>query len=201
MLYIFKHILASLLLLATARTTKSPVLNVLTNAIIETNSSLHQIESAWNIKRYPNFLQSCHMHKSGWELLKWKFTNRILSGLHKGPQNFSVCFMGSGVTAGYDSMQLDLFTKVVEDIMIPAFAKLNIKFYARNVGIASNPSMPYAMCSRSLCGADADIVLWEYTNDCGYPECEGIMEQFIRQTLLIPSHPIIALSYSYTPHW
>jgi hypothetical protein len=35
---------------------------------------------------------------------------RILSAFRHGPQLFVDSFMGSGVTAGYDNIQMDLFT-------------------------------------------------------------------------------------------
>jgi hypothetical protein len=166
-----------------------------------TNKTMSKIARDWDFERYPLFLQSCFLHKTSWDLLKQKFAQRILSAFRRGPQLFIVSFMGSGVTAGYDNIQMDVFTNIVQDIMQPVMSTLNIRFESRNVAIASNPSLPYAMCSPTFAGNDVDILNWEFTYDCGYPECGFIMEQFLRQSLLIPSHPVVALAFSHSAHW
>lgn len=183
------------------RCSYDPILQDLEDARRMTNITMSNIAEEWNIDQYPLFLQSCLMHKSSWEILKRKYSEHILSGLIHGPQIFTVSFMGSGVTAGYDNLQMDVFTNIVESIMFPVLATLSIQFETHNVALASNPSVPYAMCSPTFAGKDVDIIYWEFTYDCGYPECGFIMEQYLRQSLFIPSNPVIALAFSHSPHW
>jgi hypothetical protein len=47
-------------------------------------------------------------------------------------------------------------------------------------------------------GVDADVVHWEQTYFC---EGRPIIEQFIRQAMLMPSQPIVVFSESHTGKW
>lgn len=83
--------------------------------------------------------------------------------------------------------------------MEPAFKALNLKLVAKNVALGNNPCMPYDVCVKIFAGLDADIVQWEQTYNC--PHHGAIMEQFVRQSLLIPSKPIVVFAESHTGTW
>ena len=58
--------------------------------------------------------------------------------------------------------------------------------------------MPYDVCVKIFAGLDADIVHWEQNYFCdGSP----LMELFIRQSMYIPSRPIVVFSEANTGHW
>lgn len=48
-------------------------------ASLITEAILKSIYKAWQVDKYPNFLKSCFMHRSSWELMKLKFMFEILS--------------------------------------------------------------------------------------------------------------------------
>ncbi len=82
--------------------------------------------------------------------------------------------------------------------MKPAFAAMGIDLDSRNVALGNNPCTPYDVCVKYFAGLDADIVHWEQTYFC---EGRQIIEQFIRQAMLIPSQPIVVFSESHTGKW
>lgn len=43
------------------------------------NKAISSLYTEWAIDQYPNFLKSASMHKSSWELMKFKFMEKILS--------------------------------------------------------------------------------------------------------------------------
>lgn len=61
----------------------------------------------------------------------------------------------------------------------------------------------YSCIINLFTGNDADIVHWEQSYNCGGTNVESqtAFEQFIRQSLLLPSQPVIAFSNSATPSW
>ena len=53
-------------------------------------------------------------------------------------------------------------------------------------------------------GKDTDIVHWEQSYNCNPREStisSVPIEQFIRQSMLLPNQPVVVLSTSYTPNW
>jgi len=102
------------------------------------------------------------------------------------------------VAAGHDSFFNQSYPVVVGEMMAPAFSELGVNLVARNVALGNNPCMPYDVCVRIFAGQDADIVHWEQTYNCGD---NPILEQFVRQAMLIPTQPIIVFSESMTAHW
>lgn len=60
--------------------------------------------------------------------------------------------------------------------------------------------MPYDACPRTYAGSNSDIVHWEQTYNCGFGNVE-ILEQFVRQSLFMPTHPLLVFSDSYTSNW
>ena len=67
--------------------------------------------------------------------------------------------------------------------------------------MGNNPCMPYDMCVRTYTGNDSDIVHWEQSYNCGFGDRSIFIEQFIRQSILISSRPIVVLSGSSTQNW
>jgi len=61
-----------------------------------TKKALDDINSEWQIDKFPNFLKSCFMHKMSWEMMKLKFQQRILTALAKPTEKtkFVISFTG-----------------------------------------------------------------------------------------------------------
>ena len=125
--------------------------------------------------------------------------------------------MGSSVTAGHDSPFNVSFPILTGKNMAPAFEALGIQLESRNAAMGNNPCMPYDVCVRTFAGADADIVHWEqrYSSPTHHPtpthhlppsyNCmDGkafLLEEFIRQSIQLPSRPVVVFSDSATPNW
>jgi hypothetical protein len=159
------------------------------------------IEKEWSLQEYPIFLQSVKMRKRGWERMKNRFEKKILEGLKFGHSNFIAGFLGSSVTAGHDSLFSQSFPILIESTMNSSTSVLNVNFIAKNLAIGNNPCMPYDVCPLTFVGPDADLVHWEQTYNCGFGNSRMILETFIRQSLAIPSCPIILFTDSSTPNW
>lgn len=161
------------------------------------NQTLTRITKKWEISSYPSFLSSSYIPSSSWDAMKYKF----LSHLSTPNSTFVISFLGGGSTAGYDISSDHVFHILLDEIMKPIFHHINLPLVIRNVGMGGNLCTPYGLCVRTLAGDDADIILWENTFDCGFPECGFILEQFVRQALSSPSHPILAFGSSHFPNW
>ena len=175
--------------------------------------SINTIYDRWKVGEYPKFLKSCFMHKSSWDLMKLKFVSKIiaaheqqhtLSGqenkheLSSSPVSFVMSFLGSSVAAGHDSFFNQSYPVLVGQTMKPVFDALGIQLVSRNVALGNNPCMPYDICVKIFAGLDADIVQWEQTYNCGD---SPILEQFVRQAMMIPTKPIVVFSESSTFNW
>jgi hypothetical protein len=163
---------------------------------------MDSINATWEIDKYPNFLKSAWMPRHSWDRLVSKFEQRILAAeMTNTKLDFIISFTGSSVTAGHDSAFRDSFPAVTGQLMAPAFADLNINLVADNVAMGNNPCMPYDACVATFAGLDADIVHWEQQFNCWTDYQPRGVEQFIRQSLFMPSRPIVVLSGSETPLW
>jgi hypothetical protein len=61
----------------------------------KTELALKAILKEWDVKDYPNFLKSCFMHKSSWEIMKYKLMQRVLTAsVSKTRKNFVASFLG-----------------------------------------------------------------------------------------------------------
>lgn len=160
------------------------------------DTAIRRIYIDWDIEHYPKFLKSCYMNKGAWELLKLKFTKKIIST--DSSSTFIISFLGSSVTAGHDSLFNESFPTLVGNHMSPVFVSLGIRFESRNVALGNNPCMPYNLCVKTFAGLDADIVHWEQSYNCGD---SPIAEQFVRQAMTIPNQPIVVFSESQTFNW
>lgn len=70
-------------------------LNKLKNALEVTKDSIKKISDEWEIPNYPRFLKSCFMHKSAWEIMKWKYMRKILEKeITKNHVAFVISFSG-----------------------------------------------------------------------------------------------------------
>jgi hypothetical protein len=118
-------------------------------------------------------------------------------------QKFVVSFMGSSVAAGHDSMFNESFPIATKGLMEPAFKAAGIELVTRNAAIGNNPCLPYDACVRVFAGPDADIVHWEQSYNCFGSDGKArvAFEQFIRQSLALPSHPVVIFTNSETPNW
>lgn len=120
------------------------------------NRSIESIYNEWSVREYPLFLKSCFMHKSSWEIMKFKLMSRIISAFEsKEKKSFVISFLGrlfldcyiiifphlisihwlwrfSSVTAGHDS-PFNVSTPVVTgEMMQDSFQALNIFLDSRN---------------------------------------------------------------------
>ena len=167
-------------------------------AMGEAVAAIGKIRTEWQIDKYPNFMQSCGMHKSSWELMKHRFMKAIVQGLDKQDANYHISFMGSSVTAGHDSYLNQSYPILVGEMMKATFAKAGIKFTTSNNAIGNNPCLPYDACVATFAGAHADMVHWEQSYNCFDPDAP---EQFVRQASFMPKQPIVVYSDSTTFNW
>jgi hypothetical protein len=175
------------------------------------DSAINDIYSKWKISEYPKFLKSCSMHKSAWDLMKLKFVSKILAAHEQllavgeagsdhspSPTTYVISFLGSSVAAGHDSFFNQSYPVIVGETLKPVFESLGIRLISRNVALGNNPCMPYDICVKIFAGLDADMVQWEQTYNCGD---SPILEQFVRQAMMIPTKPLIVFSESSTFNW
>ena len=108
-------------------------------------------------------------------------------------------FCYSSVAAGHDSLFNESYPIQVEYIMKESFGYVGMNLVSRNVALGNNTCVPYDLCVKTFAGLDADIVQWEQSYNC--PNNAHVMEQFIRQSMLIPSKPIVVFSESSTATW
>lgn len=136
--------------------------------------------------------------------LQLKFQKKILASLQPNhAQKFVVSFLGSSVTAGHDSPFNKSFPILAGELLRPAFSPLGIAVDTRNAAMGNNPCLPYDVCVKTFAGTDADIVHWEQYFNCGGDDGRKVIEfeQFIRQSLALPSQPVVIFSHSITPNW
>ncbi len=67
----------------------------LTTALATSKGVLDSLRKEWQIEKYPYFLKSCFMHKSSWEVMKWKYMVKILNAaINKKNEKFVISFTG-----------------------------------------------------------------------------------------------------------
>jgi len=173
----------------------------LASSIETAEGALKSLRDRWQVDKYPAVLKSCYMSEASYDSMVNRMTTKILLAESLLPQRLVVAFTGSSVTAGHDSLYSQAFPAVVERIMAPALSELNVEFKSRNVAMGNNPCFPYDACVRTFAGDDADIIHWEQSYNCGFGDKSVFIEQFIRQSVLLPSRPIVVLSGSSTTNW
>ena len=175
----------------------------------QTERALHQLYSRWKITEFPNFLRSVAMSPTSWEVLKVKYQLKILKAMSDGStekknkEKFVISFMGSSVTAGHDTKFNLSVSELTREVMMPAFKAAGIELKVINGAMGNNPCLPYDACVRTFAGPEADIVHWEQSYNCfgtdGNKRVE--FEQFIRQSMALPSQPVVVFTTSSTPNW
>lgn len=184
---------------ASGESSSSALTEKLKAAKVATNAQLSRIHDEWQIDKYPNFLKSCQMHKSSWEMLRLRFMEALISlGGSGGSAPFVISFTGSSVTAGHDSYFNQSYPVVAEGLLLPAFRAAGINLEVRNVAHGNNPCMPYDPCVGTIAGYDADIVHWEQSYNCFD---QPMYEQFARQSAFLPKKPVVVYSESSTANW
>ena len=173
----------------------------------ETDKILQQLFSRWKIAEFPSFLRSVAMSQTSWEVLKVKYQLKILKALSEGStekkEKFVISFMGSSVTAGHDTKFDITFSELTRSVMTPAFKAAGIELEVINGAMGNNPCLPYDACVRTFAGPEADIVHWEQSFNCfGTDASKRVeFEQFIRQSMALPSQPVVVFTTSSTPNW
>lgn len=172
------------------------------------NIAIDAIAFQWAIDKYPNFLRSVGSTRTDWDKLVDKFQQKILQATDPSNINtntsttsFIISFMGSSVTAGHDSPFKQSFPVLVGEKMAPILAVLGVQLETRNVAMGNNPCMPYDLCAQTFAGKDIDMIHWEQTYNCGFGDNQRVLEQFFRQTIMLPNHPLIVFTDSETPNW
>jgi hypothetical protein len=74
---------------------------ILDDSIKATENILNTIFTRWQVKEYPVFLKSVAMSHASWNILKFKYEQKIMSALgDNATPKFIISFLGSSVTAG-----------------------------------------------------------------------------------------------------
>jgi hypothetical protein len=74
---------------------------ILDTSLKATEDILNTIFTRWQVKEYPIFLKSVAMSHASWNILKFKFEQKIMSALGDNTTpKFVISFLGSSVTAG-----------------------------------------------------------------------------------------------------
>ena len=169
---------------------------------------LKRMMERWKIADFPNFLRSVAMSQTSWDVLKVKYQLKILKAMQQGgnkakKEKFVVSFMGSSVSAGHDTQFNITVSELTRTIMNPVFEAAGIHLEVINGAMGNNPCLPYDACVRTFAGPEADIVHWEQSYNCfGTDDKKRVeFEQFIRQSMSLPSHPIVVFTTSSTPNW
>ena len=163
-------------------------------------STLHHIMHLWEVKDYPNFLQSGGMSPEAWTLMKLKLQAKVLeAAVSDKRQKWVVAFMGSSVTAGRDSPVNASVIAHTERMMKPALLPLGVVFRGNPNAHEANPCIPYDLCVHAYAGQEADMVHWEQDYNCGGNAIYA--EYFIRSALHLPNKPIVVFSHSATENW
>lgn len=168
------------------------------------DKEITSLNSRWQIHTHPNFLRSVSMSPTAWDVMRLKFQAKILDASASGKHSrFVIGFMGSSVTAGHDSAFNDSFPVLTGLLMQPALIPLGIEVESRNAAMGNNPCVPYDLCPRTYAGPDSDIVHWEQSFNCfgSDPEKRDVFEAFLRQSIAIPSNPVVVFTSSDTPNW
>lgn len=67
----------------------------LESAMVVVTKAIEVIDAEWSVHQYPLFLKSCSMHKSAWDMMKYKYSQRILSQFTKNTRvSFVISFLG-----------------------------------------------------------------------------------------------------------
>jgi hypothetical protein len=138
------------------------------------NQAMEAIWRDWDVSHFPQFLESGFFPKHSWDRLVDRFQEKVLFAAidPSGMDNFTVSFMGSSVTAGYDVPYKLAFPFLFENRLKPVLDAFNVHIEARNVAMGNNPCLPYNGCVRTFAGRDADVVHFEHFYDCGYGDPE-----------------------------
>ena len=125
--------------------TKDEFVTSLRKASLITSDILQDIVDEWQIRKYPNFLQSAAMTHTSWEVLKLKYQFKLLdnaNGTSSTWNHMVISFMGSSVTAGHDSPFNVSFPILTQELLAPAFKPMKMHLYTRNAAMGNNPCMP-----------------------------------------------------------
>lgn len=85
------------------------------------------------------FLSANNIGKNAWDILKYKFALKIISG---GNQTFLMIFGGSSVTAGHDNYYNESYPYIVKKRMATMLQMVGIELIVHNIG---NISLSLAM--------------------------------------------------------
>ena len=197
------HLLGALvwaLLSRLCSASNAALIDNLNTAIDVAKSTLHHIMRQWEVKNYPNFLQSGGLSPEAWTLMKLKLQAKVLAAAVSGQrQKWVVAFMGSSVTAGRDSPVNASVVAHTEKMMKPALLPLGVVFRGNSNAHEANPCIPYDLCVHAYAGQEADMVQWEQDYNCGGNSIYA--EYFIRSALHLPNRPIVVFSHSATENW
>ena len=124
--------------------TKDEFVTSLRKASLITSDILQDIVDEWQIRKYPNFLQSAAMTHTSWEVLKLKYQFKLLDNANGSNtwNHMVISFMGSSVTAGHDNPFNVSFPILTQELLAPAFKPMKMHLYTRNAAMGNNPCMP-----------------------------------------------------------
>jgi hypothetical protein len=71
------------------------ILKMLTTSSEIITASIEKINNKWDIKSYPAFLKSCAMHKTSWDIMKYKYILKIANAIRtKTREQWVISFLG-----------------------------------------------------------------------------------------------------------
>jgi len=107
-------------------------------------------------------------------------------------RKFTMSFGGYSVTVGRGNHFSQSYPFVLQKILAPVFATLDVDLVVRNGAIGGIPSFPYGFCLPNFLGADSDVVSWDY----GMNEGNGAeaFEAYVRQSVAtLPKRPMMII--------
>jgi hypothetical protein len=93
MIYFFNLVVCAVLCRIVFSHIDSNFKQTLTNGIAATLNEMKQIETDWEIGKYPSFLLSCGMTKVSWEMLIIRLQTKILTARFQSGEQFTISFM------------------------------------------------------------------------------------------------------------
>lgn len=103
------------------------------------------------------FLASNNIDQKSWNILKYKFAQKMVSK----NASFLMTFGGSSVTAGHDNFFNQSYPLVFHKRMHKIFESLGIELVVNNIAQGANNCIPYTHCYESMGGLDPDFLGWE----------------------------------------
>ena len=108
-----------------------------------------------------------NMRAKVWDMIKYKTAKKMTDPNWK---IYRMIFGGSSVTAGHDSYYAQAYPNIVYESLGPMLASVGIELQVHNIAQTANGCIPYDLCYEAMGGADADLINWEQSYNCGHDD-------------------------------